>query len=163
MSNRRQFMRKVLGGTAAVAASHVFPTSRVLGANDRVRFGMIGVGGRGTEDLRAALRATNVEAVAIADLYTRRLDEARTIAPQAKTYGDFRRLLDDKSIDAVVIATPQHQHALQFIDLVGIDKELRKQVRDLYHELFRRVVAMDLRQRAVDVKRTTLRCHLKNS
>jgi predicted dehydrogenase len=124
MSNRRQFMSKVLGSTAAVAASHVFPSSRVLGANDRVRFGMIGVGGRGMEDFRAALRATNVEAVAVADLYTRRLEEAKSVAPQAKTYGDFRRLLDDKSIDAVVIATPQHQHALQFVPALKAGKDI---------------------------------------
>jgi predicted dehydrogenase len=117
-------MSKVLGSTAAVAASSVFPSSRVLGANDRVRFGMIGVGGRGMEDFRSALRSTNVEAVGIADLYTRRLDEAKSVAPQAKTYTDFHRLLDDKSIDAVIIATPQHQHALQFVPALQAGKDV---------------------------------------
>src|SRR4029077_12098199 len=100
MSTRRQFISTVLGSTAVFAAG--FPDSRVLGANDRVRFGLIGCGSRGLEDFRAALRAPNVEAVAVADLYTRRLDEAKQIAPNAKTYSDFRRLLDDKSIDAVI-------------------------------------------------------------
>src|SRR5579863_1070567 len=104
MSNRREFITRVLGGTAAVAAGSVFPSSRVLGANDRVRFGMIGCGGRGQQDFHSALRATNVEAVAVSDLYTRRLDEAKKIAPNVKTYADFRQLLDDKSIDAVLIA-----------------------------------------------------------
>jgi predicted dehydrogenase len=126
MSTRREFIAGVLGGTAAVAVGALRPT-RVLGANDRVRFGLIGAGGRGLEDFRAALKAPNVEAVAAADLYTRRLDEAKTIAPGIKTYKDFRQLLDDKTIDAVLIATPQHQHALQFVPAIQAGK-------DVYHE-----------------------------
>src|SRR5271169_5870536 len=124
MSNRRKFMGQVLGSTATLAAANFFPSSRVLGANDRVRFGLIGCGGRGQEDFRAALKATNVEAVAVADLYSRRLDEAKAIAPNAKTYSDFRRLLDDKSIDAVLIATPQHQHCLQFVPAIQAGKDI---------------------------------------
>jgi predicted dehydrogenase len=124
MSNRRQFITRVVGGTAALAAGNLHASSRVLGANDRMRFGLIGAGGRGLEDLRAAMRATNTEAVAVADVYTRRLDEARNIAPQVKTYRDFRQLLDDKSIDAVLIATPQHQHALQFVPAIQAGKDV---------------------------------------
>jgi len=124
MSNRREFITKVLGTSAAVAAGSVFPSSRVLGANDRIRFALIGCGGRGLEDFRAALRAPNVEAVAVADVYSRRLDDAKKIAPQAKTYTDFRELLDDKSIDAVLIATPQHQHALQFVPAIQAGKDV---------------------------------------
>jgi predicted dehydrogenase len=124
MSNRREFITKVLGSTAAVAAGSVFPSSRVLGANDRIRFGLIGCGGRGLEDFRAAIRATNVEAAAVSDVYTRRLDDAKKIAPNAKTYTDFRQLLDDKSIDAVLIATPQHQHALQFVPAIQAGKDV---------------------------------------
>jgi len=124
MSNRREFITRVVGGTAALATGSLHASSRVLGANDRVRFGLIGAGGRGLEDLRAAMRATNTEAVAVADVYTRRLDEARKIAPQVTTYRDFRRLLDDKSIDAVLIATPQHQHALQFVPAIQAGKDV---------------------------------------
>jgi len=76
------------------------------------------------EDLRAALEAPNVEAVAVADLYTRRLEQAREVVPQAKTYTDFRRVLDDKTIDAVLIATPQHQHALQFVPAIQAGKDV---------------------------------------
>lgn len=124
MSNRREFITHVLGGTAAVAAGSVFPSSRVLGANDRVRFALIGCGGRGLQDFHSALRATNVEAVAVCDLYTRHLAEAKKMAPNAKTYADFRPLLDDKSIDAVLIATPQHQHALQFVPALQAGKDV---------------------------------------
>ena len=109
MSNRRQFLGGLMS-TASVVAAGQTPASRILGANDRVRFGLIGAGSRGKEIFGFALQCPNVEAVAVADVYTRRLDEAKAIAPDIKAYRDFRQLLDDKSIDAVFIATPQHQH-----------------------------------------------------
>jgi predicted dehydrogenase len=127
MSNRREF---ILAGTASLAAgglyqsSGLYASSRVLGANDRIRFGLIGCGGRGQAIFRAAIKAPNTEAVAVADIYTRRLEEAKRIAPGVKTYSDFRRLLDDKSIDAVLIATPQHQHALNFVPAIQAGKDV---------------------------------------
>jgi predicted dehydrogenase len=65
-----------------------------------------------------------VEAVAVADVYTRCLDEAKAISPQIATHRDFRRLLDDKSINAVLIATPQHQHALNFVPALQAGKDV---------------------------------------
>jgi predicted dehydrogenase len=124
MSTRRGFLEKLAGGTAALAASTVLPASRVLGANDRIRFALIGAGGRGTAILKAALRCDNTEAVAVADVYTRRLEQVRHYIPQARQYRDFRRLLDDKSIDAVLIATPQHQHALNFVPALQAGKDV---------------------------------------
>jgi predicted dehydrogenase len=124
---RREFLK---GGTAGASLaalggiSLVTNPRRVLGANDRIRFGMIGCGDRAQEDLRAALKSPNVECVAAADVYTRRLEEIKKIAPQAKTYQDFRKLLDDKSIDAVVIVTPQHQHALNFVPAIQAGKDV---------------------------------------
>jgi predicted dehydrogenase len=122
MSSRREFMGKVLGGTAALALT--FPSRRVLGANDRVRIGLIGVGGRGREIFKAAIRCTNTEAVAVADVYSRRLEQVKNFAPGIQTYTDFRRLLEDKSIDAVLIATPQHQHALNFVPAIQSGKDV---------------------------------------
>lgn len=124
MSDRRAFMRQVLGGGTAMAVSGLAPSGRILGANDRIRFGLIGAGGRGKAIFKAAIKAPNTEAVAVADVYTRRLQEARRIAPGVKTYSDFRRLLDDKSIDAVLIATPQHQHALNFVPAIQAGKDV---------------------------------------
>jgi predicted dehydrogenase len=124
MLTRRKFVKQIMGGTAAYAAYSLSPAGRVLGANDRVRFGLIGAGDRGQDIFKAALGCTNVEAVAVADLYTRRLDEARQIAPQVATFQDFRKLLDDKSIDAVLIATPQHQHALNFVPALQAGKDV---------------------------------------
>jgi predicted dehydrogenase len=96
----------------------------ILGANDRVRFGLIGAGGRGLDIFKHALRAPNTQAVAVADIYTRRLEEAKQLAPAIRTLTDFRRLLDDKSIDAVLIATPQHQHALNFVPAIQAGKDV---------------------------------------
>ena len=82
MSTRRAFMQKALGGSAALAAYGLFPSSRVLGANDRIRIGLIGAGGRGTQIFKAALKCPNVEGVAVADVYTRRLDELKAQRPR---------------------------------------------------------------------------------
>ena len=124
MPTRRKFMKRIAGGAAVYAAYGFWPSGRVLGANDRVHFGLIGSGGRGQEILKAALACTNVEAAGVADLYTRRLDQAKQIAPNVKTCQDFRELLDDKSIDAVLIATPQHQHALNFVPALQAGKDV---------------------------------------
>src|SRR2546429_3757237 len=123
MLNRRSFIRNVTGGAASLAGSSVFPPS-VLGANDRVRFGLIGAGGRGMDIFKHALRSPNTQAVAVADVYTRRQEEAKKLAPTIQTFSDFRRLLEDKSIDAVLIATPQHQHALQFVPALQAGKDV---------------------------------------
>ncbi len=124
MSTRREFVGQVLAGAAALAASNSVAPGRVLGANERVRLGLIGAGGRGQEIFRTALRCPNTEAVAVADVYSRRLDEVKKYAPQINAYQDFRRLLDDKSIDAVLIATPQHQHALNFVPALQAGKDI---------------------------------------
>jgi len=124
MSSRRTFIKQSLGGSAALVASGWLPARRVLGANDRIHFGLIGGGDRGQQIFHAALRCDNVEAVAVADVYTRRLDEVKQIVPGIKTYGDFRQLLDDKSVDAVLIATPQHQHALNFVPALQSGKDV---------------------------------------
>ena len=124
MSNRRSFLKQLIGSTAWVAASGLIAPSRILGANERIRIGLIGAGSRGKEILGAALRCANVEAVAVADVYTRRLEETKGIVPGIKTCKDFRQLLDDKTIDAVLIATPQHQHALNFVPAIQAGKDV---------------------------------------
>lgn len=108
-NSRRNFI-----GTAATALAGTLAPSRVLGANDRVRFGIIGPGARGMEILREAIQVPNTEFAAAADVYTRRLEDVKALNAEVKTYLDYRYLLDDKSIDAVLIATPQHLHAEHF-------------------------------------------------
>jgi predicted dehydrogenase len=98
--------------------------SRVLGANDRIRIGMIGPGFRGIQLLDHLLRLPNGEVAAFADAYTGRLEIAKKQAPAAQTYQDYRRLLDDKTIDAVVIATPQHLHCEHFVAALQAGKHV---------------------------------------
>ena len=124
MATRRAFIKKALGSSAALAAYGLFPSERVLGANDRIRIGLIGAGGRGTEIFKTALKCPNVEGVAAADIYTWRLEKLKASIPSIQTYGDFRKLLDDKSIDAVLIATPQHLHALHFVPSIQAGKDV---------------------------------------
>ncbi len=109
MQSRRNFIGKVATGLGTLAASSV------LGANDRVRLGIIGAGDRGMQDLRDAVACPNTELVGIADVYTKRLEDAKAVAPNAKTFLNYHDLLNDASVDAVIIATPQHLHAEHFI------------------------------------------------
>ena len=118
---RREFLKQA-GATAALGFA--YPTARVLGANDRVRLGIIGPGARGQELMKDFLRVPNVEFVAAADVYTRRHEEAARLAPGVKAVSDHRRLLDMKDIDAVLVATPLHCHARHFQDTLAAGKDL---------------------------------------
>src|SRR2546425_529987 len=118
---RRDFIKQTTLGTAVMLA---YPPARVLGANDRVRVGMVGVGGRGQELLKQVLEVPSAQLVAIADVYTDRREEAKKMAPGIQTVNDHRRLLDMKDIDAVIVASPLHTHARHFIDTLAAGKDL---------------------------------------
>ena len=119
MQSRRNFIGNVATGLAGTLAA-----SDVLGANDRIRIGIIGPGARGSEILQQALACEGVECIGAADVYTRRLEDVKKIAPNAKTYLDHRRMLEDKDIDAVLIATPQHLHCQHFVDTLSAGKHI---------------------------------------
>jgi len=119
MQSRRNFIGNVATGLAGTLAA-----SNVLGANDRIRIGIIGPGARGSEILQQALACEGVECIGAADVYTRRLEDVKKIAPNAKTYLDHRRMLEDKDIDAVLIATPQHLHCQHFVDTLSAGKHI---------------------------------------
>jgi predicted dehydrogenase len=120
-NTRREFIRQAAIGAAALAA---YSPPRVLGANDRVRVGMIGVGGRGEDLLKQVLEVPNAQLVAIADVYTRRREEAKKMAPGIETLDDHRRLLDRKDLDGVIVASPLHIHARHFLDTLASGKDL---------------------------------------
>jgi len=118
---RRTFLKQTALGTAAVLA---YPPPKVLGANDRVRVGMIGVGDRGNDLLGQVKSASNVEIVAMADVFSRRRDHAKGRVPDIQTFDDHRRLLDMKDIDGVIVASPLHTHARHFVDTLAAGKDL---------------------------------------
>ena len=120
MDSRRKFLGKVTGIAGAVTTT----AQSAFSANEKIRLGIIGIGDRGTEIVHQAMSIPGVEMVAFADVYTRRLEAAKRIAPNAATYLDHRRLLDDKSIDAVLIATPQHLHCEHFVNALGAGKHV---------------------------------------
>jgi predicted dehydrogenase len=118
---RREFLKRA---TTAAAIGFAYRSSRVLGANDRVRLGIIGPGARGQELMREFLNVPNIEFVAAADVYTRRQEEAARVTPGIKTVADHRRLLDLKNLDAVIVASPLHCHARHFLDTIAAGKDL---------------------------------------
>jgi predicted dehydrogenase len=118
---RRTFIKQAAVGAAALVAH---PTARMLGANDRVRVAMIGAGARGQELLRQAVEIPSLQVVAVADVYTRRFDEARKIVQGVETFGDYRRVLDRKDIDGILVASPLHIHARHFMDTLAAGKDL---------------------------------------
>jgi hypothetical protein len=118
---RRDFLKQAALGTAAFLA---YPPSHVLGANDRIRVGMIGVGNRGQDLLEEILAVPNVQVVAMADVYRRRHDEVKKKVPGVTTFDDHRRLLDRKDVDAVIVASPLHTHARHFLDTLAAGKDL---------------------------------------
>jgi predicted dehydrogenase len=120
MDSRRNFLGKVSGlaGTWAVAPA------RVLGANDRVRAGLIGAGDRGVELLNHVRACENTEVTAVADIYNKRLERAAALVPCAAIHRDYRNLLEDPAIDAVIIATPPHLHAEQFCAALAAGKHV---------------------------------------
>jgi predicted dehydrogenase len=119
--SRRDFLA---ASTAAAFAVPCFVPSRVFGANDRIRTGHIGVGGRGMSHVESFAS----QAVAVCDVDQSHLAEAVTFLKgrgrQVDAYGDYRRLLDRKDIDAVIIATPDHWHALPTIDACAAGKDV---------------------------------------
>jgi predicted dehydrogenase len=102
-SSRRTFL-----GAAAISVA----ARPILGANQRVRVGLIGCGGRGRYVANFMRQAPDVEFVAAADVYLPNAERAREWAgPSAAAFQDFRRLLERKDVDAVLVATPDHWHA----------------------------------------------------
>jgi predicted dehydrogenase len=118
MQSRRRFVSGITGLAGGLAAS------RVLGANDRIRVGMIGPGFRGMQLLGHLVNMPKVEVAAFADAYTGRLTIAQHEAPAAKTYRDYRPLLEDRSIDVVFICTPQHLHCEHFVAALQAGKHV---------------------------------------
>lgn len=138
--NRRAFL------SAAAAA-------RVLGANERLRAGLIGAGGRGRL-LAVEFKEVGVEVAAVCDVYEPNLEAGlKAASTGARGYRDYRRLLEDKSLDAVIVATPDHWHAHMVIDAVeaGKDVYVEKPLAHTIEEGFRIIEAVRRTRRVVQV------------
>jgi len=106
---RREFIRQT---TAAVSTTAI-SSKRILGANDRVVIGLIGCGGRGLDVAQLMRKVPGAEYGAVCDVYAPNAERAKQeLNPQARVFGDFRKLLEQKDVDAVHIATPDHWHAI---------------------------------------------------
>jgi len=119
MSNftRRDFAK---GAALATAASY----SKIKGANDKIRMGYIGLGNRGDQVHDAFLEHGDNETVAVCDLRDDYMDFAiKKSRAHPKKYEDYRALLDAKDVDAVAIASPDHWHALMFVDACNAGKD----------------------------------------
>lgn len=119
---RRDLFRgaKTAAATAIAAASY----SRILGANDRIRMGLIGAGERGRFVLSQFIRTDRVDVNAVCDIFGDNMAKAKQEAPKAAEFGDHRKLLESKDVDAVLIATPDHWHAGCAIDALNAGKDV---------------------------------------
>src|SRR5216683_4613331 len=112
-TTRRQFMAS---GALAAAA---------LGANDQIRVALIGCGGRGRSNLELFQTDPSCRIVAICDVDRGRAEETRaSLSHPPDIYSDFRRLLERKDIDAVIVATPDHWHAIPAIQAMRAGKDV---------------------------------------
>jgi predicted dehydrogenase len=135
--NRRGFL-KGTAATALATAASAHAAGAVQGANDTLRVAFIGVGGRCQAHINHVLNMTKnkkpVQAVAVCDVFNRfrdesaqKIDDANAkagITTKCKKYADYRELLDDKDIDIVCIATPDHWHAKMTIDAANAGKDI---------------------------------------
>ncbi len=146
MSNRRKFIKQsTLSGAAVAIAPQAFSSilkPSVLHSNDKIRIGFIGLGNRGTQLLHWFMENPDVEVAALCDVYQPYLMRERSTVDQRylatgkvpnmnenfgngiRRYSDYRELLDQKDIDAVCIATPDHWHALQTIHALEAGKHV---------------------------------------
>ena len=108
-----------------MGALSAWAASRVAGANDRIRLGLIGSGGRGREDLGTFLKQPDAEPVAVCDVYDSFREKGIALTGgRARGFKDFRQLLEQKDIDAVIVATPDHWHALMTVAACEAGKDV---------------------------------------
>src|SRR5438445_177651 len=113
--SRRDFVKDTtIAAVGTGVALSVGPFSRgVLGANEKIVVGVIGCGGQGRWNMRDFRRQPEVAIAAVCDVYDANLQQAVEMTDgKATAYKDFRKVLERKDIDAVIIATPDHWHAL---------------------------------------------------
>src|SRR4026209_2014436 len=125
MSNRRRFMQDSASLVAGTTLFSSFPIFKSVWSSDQLNIGAIGINGMGWSNLSAAIKIPGVNVVALCDVDKNVLDKRMNDlskmnidTSKVKTYGDYRKLLEQKDIDAVIIGTPDHWHALIMMNAV---------------------------------------------
>jgi predicted dehydrogenase len=129
---RRQFAMRLAASTAGIATfgsamgMSAKSYARILGSNEKLNIGIIGCGGMANSHMRALLemkQSDNVEIASICDIYTKRLDQAKELTG-ARAFKNYQEILEDKGIDYVLIATPEHWHYQMTLDAIGAGKHI---------------------------------------
>lgn len=161
--NRRHFLRTTtltaLGtGLAAAVPMEVLATLRkTVAPSDRIHVGLIGCRGQGWSNLTSMLKRSEVECTALCDVDQTILNQRKTelgkINIQPVLYTDYRKLLKDKNVDVVIVATPDHWHCLQMIEACAAGKDVfvEKPVANSIHEAQLMVAAAKRYNRIVQV------------
>ncbi len=154
-STRRTFLRNV--GALALGAGFT-PLGLRAAPSDTINIGVIGCKGMGFSDLRSMLKVAGTRCVALCDvdagiLSKRAADVVAATGTTPRLYGDYRALLDDADVDAVIIGTPDHWHCLQMVDAcsAGKDVYVEKPMANSVDEVGRMVRAVDRYNRVVQV------------
>lgn len=137
MESRRKFLLSsgaVLGGSLLASAFTNNPftiLNKSIAPSEQINIGVIGINGMGWSDLKAALKIPGVNLVALCDTDKNVLDKRvaelqglKADASKVKTYNDYRGLLDQKDVDAVIVGTPDHWHALIMIHACQAGKDV---------------------------------------
>lgn len=130
--SRRHFVKGLAGATAGIAtfgsSANLLAKSysQIIGANERIKVGVIGCGGMANAHMNALLKmreSDNVEITAVSDVYTNRLDKAKDLT-KALAIKDYRKVLESKDVDYVLIATPEHWHYQMTLDAIEAGKHI---------------------------------------
>src|ERR1022692_1945487 len=121
---RRSFLAAGALASAAAPSTRGF-SKQITGANDRLRIGLIGSGSQGRYDMGVFMRFPEVEVVMVCDVNMDQLNRGiERAGPKAEATNDYRRLLDRKDIDAVIVGTPDHWHALACVHACQAGKDV---------------------------------------
>jgi predicted dehydrogenase len=130
MNSRRIFLRNAALTSGALVTSNLFASSKIFNT-DTLRVATIGVSGMGWSNTLGALSVKNVEVVALCDIDENVLNKRKAellikqpSVTKVDTYSDYRKILDRKDIDIVIVGTPDHWHALQMIDACAAGKHV---------------------------------------
>ena len=130
MNQRRDFIKQMSLASAAFIAKPGFANSRFF-ISDNIRVATIGVNGMGWSNTMSAIKVKNVQVVALCDIdasvLNKRKEELLLKQPNVKkvdTYSDYRKILDRKDIDVVIVGTPDHWHALQMMNACSAGKHV---------------------------------------